>query len=187
MESMSLTSEQKRILLDVARKTIVNAVNGKNPPDFDIDDPVLNIKCGAFVTIHISGNLRGCIGNIVAQTPLWKTVRKMAVESAMHDPRFPPVSPSELKNIDIEISVLSPFEKISDTGEIEVGKHGIFIKYGYYQGLLLPQVATDYGWDRIQFLEQTCNKAGLNRDCYKEKNCEIYVFSATVFGEKLNK
>jgi AmmeMemoRadiSam system protein A len=187
MESMSLTSEQKRILLDVARKAIVNAVNIENSPDFDIDDPVLNIKCGAFVTIHINDNLRGCIGNIVAQIPLWKTVRKMAVESAMHDPRFPSVSPSELKNIDIEISVLSPFEKISDINEIEVGKHGIFIKYSYYQGLLLPQVATDYGWDRIQFLEQTCRKAGLNKDCYKEKICEIYIFSATVFREKLNK
>ena len=112
MESMSLNEEQKKILLEIARKTIEDAAIGKNPPDFEIDDPVLNIKCGAFVTIHHKKNLRGCIGNIVAQTPLWKTIRKMAVEASIHDPRFPSVSPKELGDIDIEISVLSPFEKI---------------------------------------------------------------------------
>ena len=108
----------------------------------------------------------------------------MAVESALRDPRFPSVSPLELKNIDIEISVLSPLKKVVDIKEIEVGKHGILIKIGFYQGLLLPQVATDYGWNRTQFLEQTCHKAGLHKDCFKEKNCEIYIFSATVFSEE---
>lgn len=183
MESMKLTSEEEKTLLGIARQTIENVVKGSNPPDFEINDPVLNKKCGAFVTIHSKGSLRGCIGNIVAQTPLWKTVKKMAAEASMHDPRFPSVSMAELKDIDIEISVLSPFEKITDTNEIKVGEHGIFIKCGHYQGLLLPQVATDYGWDNITFLEQTCQKAGLHKNCYKEKNCEIYIFSATVFGE----
>ncbi|MCL5071779.1 MAG: AmmeMemoRadiSam system protein A [Actinobacteria bacterium] len=184
MESMSLNDEQKKVLLEIARKTIENAAIGKNPPDFDIDDPVLNIKSGAFVTIHNKKNLRGCIGNIVAQIPLWKTIEKMAIEASMHDPRFPSLSPKELGDIDIEISVLSPFKKITDINEIEVGKHGIFIKQGFYQGLLLPQVATDYGWNRTQFLEYTCQKAGLGRECYKEKNCEIFIFSATIFSEK---
>lgn len=184
MESMSLNEEQKKILLEIARKTIGNAATGKNPPDFEIDDPVLNTKCGAFVTIHNKKNLRGCIGNIVAQIPLWKTIRKMAVEASMHDPRFSPVSPKELGDINIEISVLSPFKKITDINEIEVGKHGIFIKLGFYQGLLLPQVATDYGWNTKQFLEYTCQKAGLGKEAYKEKSCEIFIFSATIFNEK---
>ena len=170
--------------MNVARKTIENVVNGKKVPDFDIKDPILNIKCGAFVTLHINNSLRGCIGNISAETPLWETIRNMAVESSLRDPRFPSLSPSELKNIDIEISVLSPLKKVADIKEIEVGKHGILIKKGFYQGLLLPQVATDYGWDRTQFLEQTCHKAGLHKDCFKEKNCEIYIFSATVFSRK---
>ncbi len=184
MESMDLNIEQKSILMNAARKTIENVVNGKKAPNFDIKDPILNIKCGAFVTLHINNSLRGCIGNISAEIPLWKTIRNMAVESALRDPRFPSVSPSELKNIDIEISVLSPLKKVADIKEIEVGKHGILIKKDFYQGLLLPQVATDYGWNRTQFLEQTCHKAGLHKDCFKEKNCEIYIFSATVFSEK---
>ncbi|MDP3012272.1 MAG: AmmeMemoRadiSam system protein A, partial [Candidatus Hydromicrobium sp.] len=130
------------------------------------------------------GNLRGCIGNITAETPLWETIRNMAIESALRDPRFPSVSPWELENIDIEISVLSPLKRINNLEEIEVGKHGLFIKKGFYQGLLLPQVATDYKWNRIQFLEQTCCKAGLNKDCYKQVTTEIFIFSAIVFGEK---
>ena len=187
MTSLELNKNQKKILLEIARKTIEKAVNNEKLPDFtDLvkNDPVLHEKCGAFVTIHKDGNLRGCIGNIASSIPLWQTVKKMAVEASLRDPRFLPVSPSEVKDLDIEISVLSPFEKIDDINKIEVGKHGLFIKHGFYQGLLLPQVATEYGWDKIQFLEHTCLKAGLYRDCYKEKKCEIYIFSATVFSEK---
>ncbi|MBM3709846.1 MAG: AmmeMemoRadiSam system protein A [Actinobacteria bacterium] len=184
MASLELSKKQKETLLDIARKTIENAVSKKDFAEFKIDDRVLNTKCGAFVTIHKKGNLRGCIGNIVSSIPLWKTVRKMAVEAALHDPRFQPVNQSELKDIDIEISVLSPFEKITDINQIEVGKHGLFIKQEFYQGLLLPQVASEYNWSRKEFLEHTCMKAGLFKDCYKEKNCEIYIFAATVFGEK---
>lgn len=184
MPSLQLNNEQKKMLLEIAKKTIENAVNGEKLPDFDIRDPVLNTECGAFVTIHKNDSLRGCIGNVIGQMPLWKTVRKMAVEASLHDPRFSPVSAEELKDIDIEISVLSPFEKIEDTSSIEVGKHGLFIRQGFYQGLLLPQVATEYGWDRKEFLEHTCMKAGLYSDCYMNKNCEIFIFSATVFSKK---
>jgi AmmeMemoRadiSam system protein A len=184
MASLQLNTEQKKTLIDIAKKTITSAVNKKNIPDFIISDPALSIKCGAFVTIHKNGNLRGCIGNIVGTVALYKTVIKMAVEASLHDPRFGPVMPGELGDIDIEISVLSPFEKISDINVIEVGVHGLFIKNGYYQGLLLPQVATEYNWDRKEFLEHTCQKAGLPGDCYKGKSCEIFIFSATVFGEK---
>lgn len=184
MEIIELTDEQKKTLLHIARKTIENVTKGEKAPDFDVKDPVLNTKCGAFVTIHKNGRLRGCIGNIVGRAFLWKTIREMAIQSALNDPRFPPVTPQEIEDIEIEISVLSPLKRIEDINEIEVGKHGIFIKRGFYQGLLLPQVATEYNWDRITFLEQTCYKAGLNRDCWREKNCEIYIFSANVFSEK---
>ena len=184
MASLQLNTEQKKTLLDVAKETITSAVNKQSIPDFKITDAVLNLKCGAFVTIHKNGNLRGCIGHIIGTTALYRTITKMAVEAALHDPRFEPVMPRELGDIDIEISVLSPFEKITDISEIEVGVHGLFIKNGFYQGLLLPQVATEYNWDLKQFLEHTCQKAGLPRECYKGKGCEIFIFSATVFCEK---
>jgi AmmeMemoRadiSam system protein A len=184
MPGLELNKKQKEILLDFAKKTIIGAVKNENLPGFQNSDPVFSSQSGAFVTIHKKGALRGCIGNIVGRGPLWQTIRKMAVEAALHDPRFSPVGIIELKDIDIEISVLSPFEKITDLNMIEVGKHGLFIRNGFYQGLLLPQVATEYNWSRNEFLEHTCMKAGLDRFCFREKNCEIFIFSATVFGEK---
>jgi AmmeMemoRadiSam system protein A len=184
MSNLELTKKQKEILLELARQTIESAVRRKKAPDFSSDDPVLSAHCGAFVTIHKHGSLRGCIGNIVSNCPLWQTIKKMAVEASLHDPRFSPVAPNELKDIDIEISVLSPLEKITDTNSIQIGKHGLFISKGFYQGLLLPQVATEYNWDKTEFLQHTCLKAGLYRECYKEKGCEIFIFSATIFGEK---
>ena len=184
LASIELTNEQKKTLLEIARKSIISSVLETDISYPSISDPVLNEKCGAFVTLTISGNLRGCIGNIRASVPLWKTVKEMAREAALGDPRFRPVSKKELDNIEIEISVLSPFMLINDISQIETGRHGLFIKKGYYQGLLLPQVATEYNWDRLEFLEQTCRKAGLPESCWKEKNCEIYIFSATIFNEE---
>ena len=136
---------------------------------------------GAFVTINKKGQLRGCIGYIEGRGPLYKTVEKMAEEAAFRDPRFDPVKERELPELEIEISVLTPLKKITDINEIEVGKHGIYIKKGWNSGLLLPQVATDYGWDRLTFLEHTCQKAGLPANAWKEKNTEIYIFSADIF------
>lgn len=185
MENINLTREHKKTLIKIARQSITNAVNGKKASEYNTNDKILNSESGAFVTIHDNkGNLRGCIGNIVSEKPLWETVRNMAAESALRDPRFPPVSAGQIDDINIEISVLSPFKKIENLQEIEVGKHGLFIKNGFYQGLLLPQVATEYGWDRIQFLQQTCCKAGLPGDCYRQESSEIFIFSAVVFGEK---
>jgi AmmeMemoRadiSam system protein A len=185
MENIDLTLEHKKTLINIARQSIINAVNGRKAPDYKIKDEILNKACGAFVTLHDNnGNLRGCIGNIISERPLWETVRNMAIESALRDPRFPPVSPPEIDSINIEISVLSPLMETKNIQEIEVGKHGIFIKKGFYQGLLLPQVASEYGWNRNQFLEQTCYKAGLPSGCYKQDDCEIFIFSALVFGEK---
>jgi uncharacterized protein len=184
METIKITDSQKKLLLKIARDAVSCAVNSKKLPEYAIKDPALNTKCGTFVTLQINGNLRGCIGNITAETPLWQTVRNMAVESALRDPRFYPVTPGELGKADIEISVLSPLRKIKEPEEVKVGKHGIFIKKGFYQGLLLPQVATSYGWERTMFLEQTCYKAGMDKNCYREKDTEIFIFSAVVFGEK---
>ncbi|MEA2016566.1 MAG: AmmeMemoRadiSam system protein A [Actinomycetota bacterium] len=181
---MNLTAGQKRALLKIARESIASAVKNEKIPEYDIKDSALNIKCGAFVTLHINDNLRGCIGNITAETPLWQTVSNMAVESALRDPRFYPLTPDELKKADIEVSALSPLKKIKDPAEVKVGKHGLLIKSGSYQGLLLPQVATSYRWDRTVFLEQTCCKAGLNKNCYRKKDTEIFIFSAVVFSEK---
>jgi len=182
--SMSLTKREKKILLEIAKESIKSAVLGIKPNIPTINDVILNEKCGAFVTITLNGKLRGCIGNIRAISPLWETVKTMAKEAALNDPRFYPLTAKDIENIEIEISVLSPFKLINNINEITVGKHGLFIKKGFYQGLLLPQVATDYNWDRIQFLKETCNKAGLYENSWQEKNCEIYIFSATVFGEE---
>jgi uncharacterized protein len=184
MENFKLDNRQKKLLLKIARDAIRNTVLGTIPGNPVIDDPLLNKECGAFVTIHNHGVLRGCIGNIIGRRPLWKTVEDMAVEASTGDPRFLPVSSDELDEIDIEISVLSPLWKAGNIDEIETGKHGILIKKGFYQGLLLPQVATENNFDRESFLEHTCLKAGLERNCYKDKNCEIYIFTAEVFGGK---
>ncbi|MHB1346695.1 MAG: AmmeMemoRadiSam system protein B [Candidatus Humimicrobiaceae bacterium] len=181
--SISLNKKEKLILLEIARESIKSAILGIKPNISNINDVILNEKCGAFVTITIDDKLRGCIGNIRATNPLWETVKTMAREAALNDPRFYPLTASDIKNIKIEISVLSPFKLINDLNEIKVGRHGLFIKKGFNQGLLLPQVATDYNWDRTQFLKETCRKAGLPENAWQDKNCEIYIFSATVFNE----
>lgn len=182
MEILNLSSSQKELLLDIASQSIEAAVQGQEPSFSPVEDQALNRYYGAFVTIHKQGSLRGCIGNLTGSSPLWKTVSRMAVEAAFHDPRFPALTAAELGDIDIEISVLSPLEEITDISLIQVGKHGILIKKGPYQGLLLPQVATEYGWGRKQFLEQTCQKAGLTPDCYQAPGCQIFIFSANVFS-----
>lgn len=149
-----------------------------------IKNPSLIEKCGAFVTLHSNGELRGCIGYIEGIIPLFETVQEVAVKAALEDPRFEPVTVDELDNIDLEISVLSPLKKIKDVNKIEVGKHGLVIKRGYSRGLLLPQVAVEYNWDREAFLSHTCRKAGIGADQWKDQATEIYIFSAEIFSEK---
>jgi AmmeMemoRadiSam system protein A len=142
----------------------------------------LKREMGAFVTITEEGNLRGCIGNIRGTEPLLSTVSGMAVAAAVEDPRFPPLTPEEVDRISIEISVLTPLEKIEDPDRIKVGRHGLYLEKGPNRGLLLPQVATDYGWDRYEFLDHTCLKAGLPKGAWRE-GATIYAFSAQVFNE----
>jgi AmmeMemoRadiSam system protein A len=150
----------------------------------DYTTPALETECGAFVTLKKRGALRGCIGHVVGVKPLVRTVMEMAVQAAFHDPRFPPVTAGEVDDLTLEISVMSPLTEVGDVSEIEVGAHGLVIRAGGRSGLLLPQVATDYGWDRETFLEHTCAKAGLPSDAWKTEGVTILKFTAEVFGEE---
>jgi AmmeMemoRadiSam system protein A len=141
----------------------------------------LKQKAGAFVTLKKHGELRGCIGYTKPILPVHETVRNVAIQSAFNDPRFPEVEKNEWKDIDIEVSVLTPMKKIKNIDEIQVGVHGLYIEQGLRSGLLLPQVATEYEWDRETFLEFTCLKAGLQRDAWKSKGINICIFSAEIF------
>ena len=178
---LGLNGEEKKTLHQIAKTVIENKARGKTVPDFKVESPVLKENRGAFVTIHKRGQLRGCIGYIEGRGPLHKTIEEMAEAAAFRDPRFTPVKEKELPELELEISVLTPLKKIKDVDEVQVGKHGIYIKKGWYSGLLLPQVATEYGWDRQAFLEHTCQKAGLPSNAWKEKDTEIYIFSADIF------
>jgi len=183
-EADMLNKAQREKLLKIAQESLENYIKTGKRKEFSVDDSGLTRVQGAFVTLTKEGQLRGCIGRIVADKPLFQVIADMAIEAATGDPRFPPLTKKELLDIEIEISVLSPFEKIDDVNKIEVGKHGIMIRKGFYSGLLLPQVATDYSWDRDTFLKHTCHKAGLAPDTWKDKSADIYIFSAEVFSEK---
>ena len=180
--NLGLNSEEKAELLQIARDVVEAHCRGDKPPTPSVDSPTLNEHRGAFVTLHKEGKLRGCIGHIRGEKPLAETVAEMAEAAAFQDPRFPPVTSEELGLLEYEISVLTPFRQISDVEEIEVGVHGIYMKRGSCSGLLLPQVATEWGWDLNTFLEHTCTKAGLPEDAWKDKKTEIYIFSADVFS-----
>jgi len=180
---IELTKEEKATLLKLARKSIENKFKGLKEPLLENPTPNLNTPLGAFVTLRKKGELRGCIGYIKGIKPLWKAVVDLARESAFHDPRFYPLREEELDDVEIEISVLTPLRRINDISEIEVGRHGLLIKRGFLQGLLLPQVATEENWDLYTFLDHTCLKAGLYPGCWKDPKTEIYVFEALVFDE----
>jgi len=180
---MELTKKEKDSLLDIAIKTIAAKVNKKEIPKFTVDSSTLKEKRGAFVTLKKLGHLRGCIGYIKAVQPLWETVQEMALAAAFHDPRFPSLEPEEIRDLTFEISVLSPLQRVKDINEIEVGKHGLYIVRGYSSGLLLPQVAIEYAWEREVFLKETCSKAGLPPYSWQDKETEIYIFSVDYFSD----
>lgn len=178
-----LTEAEQTRLLEIARETIVSHVNGEPPHAITNTTKGMNAKSGCFVTIKQHGQLRGCIGNFVSENPLHLLVQDMARAASTEDPRFYPMKPADLDSFDLEISVLSPLKRISDPEGIVVGKHGIYIIKNNRRGVLLPQVATEQGWDRESFLKHTCIKAGLAEDAW-QKDCEIYTFTALVFSEK---
>jgi hypothetical protein len=179
--SLGLVEEEKKTLRQIALNAIEGKLKGARSAPAAGLTPNLEGKRGAFVSLHKGGRLRGCIGQIVPAKALYQTIEDMAVAAAFDDPRFEPLSARELKDLELEISVLTPMERLKSPEEIEIGKHGLYIKKGFYSGLLLPQVAAEYGWDRNTFLEETCRKAGLPRTAWKEKGTEIYIFSADIF------
>lgn len=183
---IELNREQQIKLLKLARKTIAGYFNEENSTENyvkDFSDEIFKEICGAFVTIHISRRLRGCIGNIKGVKSIPETVVEMSRASAFRDPRFPPLSREEFENVDLEISIMSPIEEVRDISEIVIGRDGLIISNGIRSGLLLPQVATEQNWDLGQFLENTCYKAGLPADAWQWKDTRIEKFSAQVFGE----
>jgi len=180
-----LSNEQKDVLLKIARETVEARVKGEKKSEYEIKDERLSWKEGAFVTLKIRGELRGCIGQIIPSAkPLWQVVRDMAVSACAEDPRFPPVGKNELERLEYEVSVLSAPERIDDWQKIKLGKQGVIIKQGYQSGVFLPQVATETDWDLETFLSELCSqKAGLAPNCYRDKATEIQIFTAQVFGE----
>jgi AmmeMemoRadiSam system protein A len=181
-----LSLEEKTRLIQIAKDSIQSYIIDGKKIDVQETNPRLLEEEGTFVTIEKSGQLRGCIGNIIGHGPLYLLVRDMAIASATEDPRFSPVKKEELKDLEIEISVLSKPWKIQNIDEIKMGEHGVIVSRGLYQqGVFLPQVATETGWSKEEFLSELCSqKAGLPRDCYKDPKTTIQIFTADVFSEK---
>jgi AmmeMemoRadiSam system protein A len=181
----SLSEADRHSLLALARRAIVEAVSFQKPIG---DTPRMGASAetrGVFVTLHGRGRLRGCIGVVEAFEPLGESIPRCAVNAALRDPRFLPVRAEELPEIEIELSLLSPFEPILPEN-IEIGKHGLLISQGSKRGLLLPQVAVEHKFSRDQFLEETCRKAGLSANAWQEPDARILGFTCEVFSEAKN-
>jgi hypothetical protein len=181
-----MDTKAKKTLLEIARKSVEAAINNDPAPELEVTDPALQGKQGAFVTLRNHEKLRGCIGRFIADIPLYRVVSEMAIAAATQDPRFQldPITPSELKDIDIEISILSPLEKTDNPLNIELGKHGIYIKKGFHSGCFLPQVATETGWGKEEFLSQCCaGKAGLPPNAWQDPKTDVFIFTAEIIEE----
>lgn len=170
-------------LFDIARDAIRHAVHHQSYTPAPREEKSLNERSGCFVTIKQHQKLRGCIGNFQSRRPLYQEVAEMAVAAATQDPRFAPLSATEFEEIELEITILSSLERISDPAEITIGVHGIYLENGFHRGVLLPQVATDHHWDVLTFLKQTCVKAGLSEDQWQSPQTEIYRFSGQILSE----
>jgi AmmeMemoRadiSam system protein A len=175
------SGEDRQLLLQIARAAISAYVQGVAAAEPSASDS-LERPGGAFVSIHHRGELRGCIGHIQTNRSLLRVVRECAVAACSEDPRFPPVSVAELAGLEIEVSLLGPLEPVRSPDDIEVGRHGLVVEQNCQRGLLLPQVATEWQWDRETFLAHTCRKAGLPRDAWKQ-GAKVWRFEAEVFGE----
>jgi AmmeMemoRadiSam system protein A len=176
------TDHDRALMLRLARDAIAAWVE-RRPP---LDVPHINALAapgGAFVSLHARGELRGCIGHIEADEPLGAVIARCAVAACSDDPRFPPVSSAELSDLRIELSLLGPLEPIAGPGEIEIGRHGLVVERGWHRGLLLPQVAIEWQWDAETFLAQTCHKAGLPTNAWRE-GVRMWRFEAEIFGER---
>ena len=183
MTASVLSPAQRQALVELARRAVHHAATGGE------DDPGaapegLSDPGAAFVTLRVDGALKGCIGSFEPRASLWHTVHEMATAAATRDPRFDPVSLEDLNALGVEISVLSAPSRVTGPADIEIGRHGLEVRRGASRGLLLPQVATDHGLDRESFLGETCRKAGLAVDAWRQPGTEIHVFEADVFGDR---
>ena len=177
-----MTSDMDRfLLLQLARQAIEAHVYHQPMPLTELAG-IYARPGGAFVTVHRRGDLRGCIGHVEPGEPLGEVIVRCAVAACSRDPRFPPVREAELAEIDVELSLLGPLEPIAGAEDFEIGTHGLVVEQGWHRGLLLPQVATEWNWDRETFLAHTCQKAGLANDAWK-KGAKLWRFAAEVFGE----
>ncbi len=175
----------KKKLLNIARKSIEQYVKEGSRYEPRADEEALQKTRGAFVTLKSGPRLRGCIGSIITNEQLYLVVRDMAIQSAVSDPRFTPVSEDEIDNIEIEISVLSVPKKVKSAEEISIPGHGVIVKKAMRQGVYLPQVADETGWNKEEFLSSLCfDKAGLEPDAWKNPETELFTFCAEVFNEK---
>lgn len=179
---MSIDANGQAALLAIARAAVEDAVAQRPPRPAALSEPPP--ATGVFVTLTKDGELRGCIGTLECRRPLVDEIVRVAVSAAREDPRFPPVTPAELPELRLELSVLGPLERIdpSDPDAIAIGRHGLVVEQGWRRGLLLPQVAPEWGWDREEFLAHTCRKAGLAIDAWR-RGADVYRFEADVFGE----
>jgi AmmeMemoRadiSam system protein A len=176
---------QKQTLLKVACDTVRKVIRHEPAEKPQSDDPELNIPCGCFVTLKNHGQLRGCIGQFTSDSPLIELIAEMAKSSTTGDPRFfmDPITTDELDKLDVEISVLSPLQKTDEPLSLRLGVDGIYIRKGHASGCFLPQVATETGWGKEEFLSYCCShKAGLQPDAWKNPETEVYLFTAEIFG-----
>lgn len=178
----ALSKRQRAELLALARRTLAEYLRTGNIPVYETNDAVLTRRSGAFITLKMDGQPRGCIGHLRADRPLYQAVQEMAIAAATSDQRFPALTEDELERVRIEISVLSPLRRLTHTDQIVVGTHGLLLLKGERQGVLLPQVASEQGWDRGEFLGNLCTKAGMPPDC-RTQGAALYAFTAIVFGE----
>ncbi len=185
MKNVYLPSESQKKLVELSRQALEDFVRRSERQKENIDDLYLQSReYGAFVSLHNKEELRGCIGNCTPRDPLFEIVTEMTKAAASRDHRVKPVSKGELAEIRIDITVLSPMEPVDDPLALEVGKHGLYVAAGEKRGVLLPQVATQYRWDIKTFLEQTCLKAGLRKNAWKDSDLKVSGFTALIIEER---
>jgi uncharacterized protein len=179
---LSLSETDRKNILDLARRAVVEVVCHKRSLEQFPQTELFQMQCGVFVTLHVDGKLRGCIGVVHAKDKLGESISRCATGAATDDPRFHPLEPEDLPSMQIEVSILSPLERIQPE-QIEIGKHGLLVEQGVRRGLLLPQVAVEHRLGREQFLRETCHKAGLPRDAWKAPETAIYGFTCEIIEE----
>ena len=181
-----LSETERKAILDLARQAVKEAVCQNRLLQEIPKTEVFERRCGVFVTLYVAKRLRGCIGVIEAKEPLGGSIVRCAASAALDDPRFSRMQPEDINNLDVEVSLLSPLEPIQPE-KVEIGKHGLLVEQGFHRGLLLPQVAVEHHLERERFLQETCHKAGLGPDAWKNSGTRIYGFTCEVLtGEDQN-